>query len=52
VRPTEPGEPDGPDAGVRDRGIAFTALLRRTGIYSTTAEIPRAIIASALAAAV
>ena len=36
---------------VRDSGIAFTALLRHTDIYLTTAEIPREIIDSALAAA-
>ena len=36
---------------VRDAGIAFTALLRHTDIYLTTAEIPRAIIGSALVAA-
>jgi hypothetical protein len=36
---------------VRDAGIAFTALLRHSDIYVTTAEIPRHIIESALAAA-
>lgn len=34
---------------VRDGGIAFTALLRHTDIYVTTAEIPKDVIASALA---
>jgi hypothetical protein len=36
---------------VRDDGIAFTALVRHADIYLTTAEIPREIIESALAAA-
>jgi len=36
---------------VRDDGIAFTALLRHADIYLTTAEIPREIIESTLAAA-
>jgi hypothetical protein len=36
---------------VRDGGIAFTALLRHSDIYLTTAEIPRKTIESALAAA-
>jgi len=36
---------------VRDGGIAFTALLRHTDIYVTTAEIPRQVIESALASA-
>jgi hypothetical protein len=36
---------------VRDSGIAFTALLRHTDIYLTTAEIPREIIEAALAPA-
>jgi hypothetical protein len=36
---------------VRDGGIAFTALLRHSDIYLTTAEVTREIIESALAAA-
>jgi hypothetical protein len=36
---------------VRDGGIAFTALLRHSDIYLTTAEVPREIIESALAPA-
>jgi hypothetical protein len=36
---------------VREGGVAFTALLRHTDIYLTTAEIPREIIEAALAAA-
>jgi hypothetical protein len=36
---------------VRDGGIAFTALLRHSDIYLTTAEIPREVLESALAAA-
>lgn len=36
---------------VRDGGIAFTALLRHTDIYLTTAEVPREIIESTFAAA-
>ncbi len=36
---------------VRDGGIAFTALLRHTDIYLTTAEIPRDTIESAVASA-
>lgn len=36
---------------VRDAGIALTALLRHTDIYLTTAEVPREIIESAVAAA-
>lgn len=36
---------------VREGGIAFTALLRHTDIYVTTAEIQRGVIASALASA-
>jgi hypothetical protein len=35
---------------VRDAGIAFTALLRHSDICLTTAEVPRQIIESALAA--
>ena len=37
---------------VRDSGIAFTALLRHTDIYVTTAEIQKDMITSALASAV
>ncbi len=33
---------------VRDGGIAFTALLRHSDIYLTTAEVPREIIEAAL----
>ncbi|MHB8411229.1 MAG: hypothetical protein ACYDDI_04700 [Candidatus Acidiferrales bacterium] len=33
---------------VRDGGIAFTALLRHTDIYLTTAEIPKEIIDSVM----
>ena len=33
---------------VRDDGVAFTALLRHSDIYVTTADIPRAFISSAL----
>lgn len=36
---------------VRDGGIAFTAILRHSDIYLTTAEIPKDVIASALASA-
>lgn len=36
---------------VRDDGIAFTALLRHSDIYLTTAEVPREIIEAALAPA-
>lgn len=36
---------------VRDGGIAFTALLRYSDIYLTTAEVPREIIEAALAPA-
>jgi len=36
---------------VRDGGIAFSALVRRTDIYVTTAEIQRDVIASALPSA-
>jgi hypothetical protein len=36
---------------VRDGGIAFTALLRHTDIYVTTAEIPKEVIESALTSA-
>ena len=36
---------------VRNAGTAFTALLRHTDIYLTTAEVPRQTIQSALAAA-
>jgi len=36
---------------VRDGGVGFTALLRHTDIYVTTAEIPKEVIASALASA-
>ena len=36
---------------VRDSGIAFSALLRHTDIYATTAEIQRDVIASALPSA-
>lgn len=36
---------------VRDGGIAFTAILRHTDIYLTTAEIPKEMIESALAPA-
>ncbi len=36
---------------VRDGGIAFTALLRHTDTYVTTAEIPKEVIESALTSA-
>jgi hypothetical protein len=36
---------------VRDGGIAFTALLRHSDIYLTTAEISREVLESAFAAA-
>jgi len=36
---------------VRDGGIAFSALVRHTDIYLTTAEIQKDVIASALASA-
>ena len=36
---------------VRDAGIAFTALLRHSDIYLTTAEVSKEIIESALVAA-
>lgn len=40
-----------PQMIVRDGGVAFTALLRHTDIYLTTAEIQKDVIASALASA-
>ena len=36
---------------VRDGGTAFTALLRHSDIYLTTAEVPKEVLESALAAA-
>ena len=33
---------------VREDGVAFTAILRHTDIYVTTAEIPKAFVESAL----
>jgi hypothetical protein len=40
-----------PQMIVRDGNVAFTALLRHTDIYLTTAEIQKDVIASALASA-
>jgi hypothetical protein len=36
---------------VRDGGIAFTAIPKHTGIYLTTAEIPKQVLESALTTA-
>ena len=36
---------------VRDGGIAFTSIPKHTGIYLTTAEIPKQVLESALTSA-
>jgi hypothetical protein len=36
---------------VRDGGIAFTAIPKHTGIYLTTAEIPKQVLESVLTTA-